>query len=294
MTGFRISRSMRRWLIVSLMISTSYIVLIGGMPSIAPFTPHDDTLFQKIAYKLANGDWLGRDYNSQVLAKGAFHSIQMSFAYRLGIPIGLWFQALYLVAAWFFCTLALRSSSIWLRVLCYLSFLFDPWQFTVFGIRLLREETYIPFLIFALTFFISALDHVKKNPRESSQFIQPSAIICFLLLLSGLSFGLLLITREARIFVYLSISIACFVLILWYINVYGLSKSALSKAVSFVLVFVALFPVPFFLTSVQNYSAYGLFISNEFEDGQFKNFYQDLISIKPAAQQEKPWVPVQS
>lgn len=294
MRAFNISKPIRRWLIISLMISTFYIAIIGGMPSIAPFTPHDDTLFQKIAFKIANGDWLGRVYNSQVLAKGAFHSIQMSLAYRLGIPIGLWFHALYLVSAWLFCTLALPRLSIWLRSFCYLSFLFDPWQFTSFGIRLLREETYIPFLLFAITFFISALDSIKKKTQDSRESSYSSTITSLLLLLSGASFGLLLITREARIFVYLLIALASFLFIYKYINVYGLHKRTMLKALGFVFVFILLSPTPLLLTSWQNNSSYGLFISNEFEDGQFKKFYQDFISVKPIDQQDKPWVPVQA
>lgn len=293
MRVFQMNNLRRRWLIVSLMISVAYFILVGGMPSLAPLTPHDDTLFQKLAFKIANGDWLGQTYSSQTLAKGVFHSIQMSFAYRLGIPIGLWFHALYLVSTWLFCTLALPGISIWFRALCYLSFLFDPWQFTSFGIRLLREETFVPFLLFAITFYLAALDQIKSYSQRLSDSSYPNKTTYLLLLLSGFSFGLLLVTREARIYVYLLTIFASFAFFINLIKVYGLNRRAISISISLIFVFNVLSPIPLLLTSLRNYSAYDLFISNEFEDGQFKKFYQDLISIKVVDQTEKPWVPLQ-
>lgn len=279
MRSLNAKKSFRRWLIVSLIISTAYIVLIGGMPSLAPMTPHDDTLFQKLAFKIANGLWLGRVYNSEVLAKGAFHSIQMSLAYRLGIPIGFWFHCLYLLSAWFFCAFALPSASVWLRSFSYIALLFDPWQFTSFGIRLLREETYIPFMILAITFFILAVDRVKKRTQGLQNASHQDVFIAFLLLISGLLFGLLLITREARIFIYLLMMTASCLFVMKYIYVSGLHQRAIGKSLSFIFAFVLLLPLPQILVSSQNQSLYGLFISNEFEDGQFKKFYQDLISV---------------
>jgi hypothetical protein len=41
-----------------------------------------------------------------------------------------------------------------------------------------------------------------------------------------------------------------------------------------------------------NEQSYSLFISNEFEDGAFKSFYQDLISVKIPGEPYKPWVPI--
>lgn len=294
MRVFQMNKLRRRWLVVSLMISVLYFILVGGMPSLAPFTPHDDTLFQQLAFKIANGDWLGQTYSSQTLAKGVFHSIQMSFAYRLGIPIGAWFHALYLLSTWLFCTLALPGISTWLRALCYLSFLFDPWQFTSFGIRLLREETFVPFLLFAITFYLAALDQIKSSSQHfCSTSNYPNKATYFFLLLSGFSFGLLLVTREARIYVYLLTVFASFAFFIKYIKVYGLNRRAVSMSISLIFVFNLLSPVPLLLNSFRNYSAYDLFISNEFEDGQFKKFYQELISIKAIDQIEKPWVPLQ-
>ena len=293
-TQFRIFELSRSWVFVSLLISAIYLAIMTSMPSLTPLLPHDDTLFQKLAVKIASNQWLGDHYDSFTLAKGPFHSIQMSLSHRVGVHPGLWLSSLYLLSAWFFCTFAMKNVWIYWRVLGYLALLFDPWQFTSSGLRLLREETYIPFLLLAITLVILALDNrfnqidINNNNVFASNFK-----VLIPLFLSGLCFGFLLITREARAYVYFLVFFSIILMILNSKNFTKPLKNSMRYLMVMVLSFIILIPAPIIFVSYANQAKYGRFISNEFEEGNFKSFYQDLVSIAIPEQSPKPWVPVQ-
>lgn len=263
------------------------------MPNLTPLLPHDDTLFQKLAVKISNNQWLGDYYDSFTLAKGPFHSIQMSLSHRAGVHPGLWFCSLYLLSAWVFCTFAMKNVWIYWRVLGYLAFLFDPWQFTSSGLRLLREETYIPFLLLAITFVIVALGNRFNRDINSNSVISFKFRVLIPLLLSGLCFGLLLITREARAYVFCLVFLSILLMALNSSKSLMPLKKSLRYSLVMVLSFIILIPAPVMVISYANQAKYGRFISNEFEEGNFKSFYQDLVSIAIPEQSPKPWVPVQ-
>lgn len=288
-----IRQSWRNWLLASTAISICYFIVIISIPNIVPVTPHDDGLFLKLALRISQGQWLGDQYNSLTLAKGPFHSWQMATAYRLGISPGFWLNCFYLFSAWLFCTLAMPACRWWLRSLCFLAFLLDPWQFTSFGLRLLREQTYIPLMIIALSLMIYSMDRICWPSIDFNRLKIPDNLrLVAGLSLSGFAMGLLLITREARVVIYATI---VFSLVLFMGILFSYRRKIKGKISVFIVILISLLllvPLPLSLVSYRNTQVYGYPLTNEFEEGSFKAFYQDLISIRLKADNYKPWVPL--
>ena len=84
------------WLSVA-MLSCIKIWLVRGQTLCAIDGPHDDMLFLNIADNLAHGKWLG-DYNNLTLAKGMFYPLFVAAGYRIGVPLLLAQQMLYIFA----------------------------------------------------------------------------------------------------------------------------------------------------------------------------------------------------
>jgi hypothetical protein len=291
--NIKMSSSFKRWTIASSALAILYFLFIASIPNLVPFTPHDDSLFQKLALRIANGQWLGEDYGSLTLAKGPFHSWQMAFAYRLGLSPGFWLHSLYFFSTWIFCTFAMPACRWWWRLIGLVAFNLDPWRFTSFGIRLLREQTYIPFLIIGISLLIYSIDKISDSVyfRKKANLI-PDLKILIALLVSGFSLGLLLITREARLVVYATTILALLLITSRTIFLYPNKKFGILSALSIIIVYLLVLSAPLGLVAYQNYNKYGTTITNEFEEGNFKSFYQDLISVQLIGDKSKPWVPL--
>ena len=88
----------RPWLWLSIItLSFIKIWIVTGQTLFAIDGRHDDRLFLNIADNLAHGKWLG-DYNNLTLAKGMFYPLFVAAAYRIGVPLLLAQQMLYIFA----------------------------------------------------------------------------------------------------------------------------------------------------------------------------------------------------
>jgi len=287
--GWPVSRRLL-WPLAAMLLLVIYVVLVADLPSEVPASAYDDDLFIKQALSIKKGLWLGSRYNQFTLIKGSFHSVQLALASVLGLTPAFWLRCLYAFSVLSFCCLALPAAALWMRVCALACLLFDPWLISTYGgLRLLREATYIPFEIIALTASLFALDRLRAIKR-GLQFLDWRIWLAFSI--SGLSLGCLLITREARIVVFLT---AGLLLVLLFLN--SLREHFHSRRRWVILMLLASLFLAFLITPLSsvrwvNEKAYGFPVSNEFEDGSFKSFYQDLISVKIPRESYKPWVPI--
>jgi hypothetical protein len=268
-----------------------YMVCVADLPSEVPSSTYDDDLFIKQARSIGQGIWLGNGYDQFTLIKGPFHSIQIWLASVVGTPAGLWFRSLYAIACLLFCSIALPKTETWIRITAFACLLFDPWVNSTYGgLRLLREATYIPFEVVALTFSLALLDRCKQRVATSTGVM--GWRFWLWLSLAGISFGLLLITREARIIVLVAVVLLVLtVVVLLGKNHFDLARHWRRLIAVVLCVFVCV-EMPLLAVREINHHRYGLAISNEFEEGAFKSFYQDLISVKIPGEPYKPWVPI--
>lgn len=277
------------WVGIACFISVLYLIGVGGLPSEIPYAPHDDGLFLRWAASIDAGEWLGSSYGKLTLTKGPFHSFLIASLHRLGLNPAFGLRSLYLLASLLFATTVLARTRNWIRAAALVCLLFDPWMFvgTAFALRMLREASYVPIQLFALGAAVLALDQALHASRLRFQFWIPWC-------LSAVCFGLLLITREAR-FVITALSAEAILLFILCLRI-SLSRRFFEKAwksiFSAILIFLLLVQLPVFALSQVNRSAYGTLITNEFEDGAFKSFYQDLISVQTTESPVKPWVPL--
>ena len=278
------------WPVAALFLLALYMVLVADLPTALPASAYDDDLFIKQALSIKKGLWLGENYNQFTLIKGPFHSVQLAVAGFLGVSPAFWLRCLYALAALLFCSLSLPAAADWMRVSAFACLLFDPWLTSTYGgLRLLREATYIPFEILALTSSLFAFDQLRRADC-SQQLLNWKTGGSFAT--SGFFFGLLVITREARIVVFLIAGITIILLGLSLLRQRFASKKSWLHLGTLIVVFVALLSAPLSAVRLANGYHYGYSISNEFEDGGFKGFYQDLISVKLPGDSYKPWIPI--
>lgn len=292
----------RWWILILLFLSVLYLLVVGTLPVEVPYSTHDDGLFIEWARNIERGQWLGRTYGELTLAKGVFHSLVMAAAHRLGFHPEFGLRTLYLISAIFFCSFALGQARLWIQTGALLCLLLDPLMFSgsAFVVRLLRESTYIPLLLMAIGASVAALDKMKFVPEDIDSGSRWESIFkprefWLMILLAASSFGLLLITREARIFIFVLVFTlaALFVRKLWNQSFQARKRFPASACFAVLFSFVLILQLPLLAVSQANREWYGAAITNEFEEGAFKSFYQDLISVQVVGgRPPKPWVPL--
>ncbi|WP_236070076.1 MULTISPECIES: hypothetical protein [Prochlorococcus] len=264
------------------------------MPTDAPLTPHDGDLFIGQALSIASGNWLGDEYGALTLIKGPYHSIQIWLSSVFGVPPLLGLRIFYAATSALFCSVALRSLSTFLKSLAFLCLLFDPILIgTNAGWRLLRQVSYVPIELLALTFGIYALDILSSLSAKTPVLsLRKWGIFSASLVLTYFCLGLLLITREGRIVVVFTSIIYALLLLCKAYKCNLIVKRNYMKLISIALALLLSFNLPVASVKSLNYTSYGLAISNEFEEGNFKSFYQDLSSVKLVDREYKPFVPI--
>ncbi|WP_137024956.1 hypothetical protein [Synechococcus sp. UW179A] len=265
------------------------------MPTDNPFMPHDDDLFIGQALSISLGDWLGEDYGKFTLIKGPYHSIQVWLSSVVGVPPLLGLRLFYAATCALFCSVALYRLPTFLKSLAFVCLLFDPVLIgTSSSWRLLREASFVPVEVLALACGIYTLDTIVligSNHRPSLS-IKSHKTLWISLLSSYFCLGLLLITREARIVIIFTSLVYTFILILYAYKYRFLTPKAFLKLVPLVLALLLAFNLPVVSVKALNYMNYGLAISNEFEEGGFKSFYQNLSSVKLAKTVHQPSIPI--
>ncbi len=284
----------RDWIVSIIFLMTIYFSLINSMPANVPFSPHDDDLFIGQALSIASGDWLGDKYGEFTLIKGPYHSIQIWLSSVISVPPLLGLRIFYAAICALFCSVALSKLPTFLKSLALVCLLFDPVLIgTSVGWRLVRQVSFVPIEVLALTCGICALDTIaligSNNPVLS---IKKWKILWISLVCSYFCLGLLLITREARIVVIFTSFVYTFILFMQARKFNLVSAKSFSKLVPIALVLFIFFNLPVVSVKALNYMNYGLAISNEFEEGDFKSFYQNISSVKLANSDHQPFIPI--
>lgn len=251
-----------------LLVCSLYLLLIGTLPFEAnPISPHDDDLFVTLASHIAAGQWLG-PYSALSLAKGPLLPAVMGRAIALGWPVSLVLRSFYALCCWLTCSLALPARPNWLRWLGLSLLLLDPWLLTLPGSRFAREVLFAPLLLLSLALALTALEQGRR----------------LWLWAAGLSFGLLLICREGRAGV---LAIAFTLLMGWLVPQWRQPQRWLAVGLAGLLLLA-----PVLGLQRINSRHYGAPISNEFEEGAFKQFYSELVGVNLPGLQAKPYVPL--
>ncbi|MGK2858410.1 MAG: hypothetical protein ACSLFQ_14515 [Thermoanaerobaculia bacterium] len=156
----------------------------------------DDQLFVVLAHNIASGLWLG-DYTHATLAKGPGYPIFIGLSSFFRIPLLVAQEALYM-AACAALALALRPVTRgrgWAAAL-YVALLFNPmtWEATEL-LRLIRQVSYIPFVMIATASVAGCLFHSTAHARR------------IWMLAGGVSAAMASLTREESIWVAPTIAI---------------------------------------------------------------------------------------
>jgi len=258
-------------------IGIAVIYLIAIVP--APGRPipggtFDDGLFFRLSTSLLNNQWLG-SWDSLTLAKGPLHSILSALAFKAGLQVYAYKRLIYLIASLLFVAIGMGRARRWLRLLTLIALLADPFLFGEGGMRNLREGTYIPLQIITFAIGLWILDKFSTRQR-------PTPPVYLASLGMGLGFGLMAITREARILLWLEAGIF-FLLVGSKLAASKSRQKLASSAISIAL--IALMSVlgmasPIVALRSINASHYGAAISTNLEEGYLPKLYAKLAGTK--------------
>ena len=284
----------RDWAISIIFLLSIYFFVVYDIPTHVPHSPHDDDLFINQALSISSGNWLADKYGELTLVKGPYHSIQIWISSLLGLPPLIGLRSFYAATSVLICSVALRRLPTFLKSLALLCFLFDPILLSSpVGWRLIRQISYVPIELLALGGGIYSLDlifSIGRNNKDSN--LRKKRMLCFSLFITYLCLGLLLITREARIIIVFSAFVYTLLLIYRLWKQKFLVQFNFTKIISVGLVLILAFNGPIFAVKALNYVNYDLAISNEFEEGKFKSFYQNLASVRLVNDDYKPFIPI--
>jgi len=267
-----------------------YLIFIIPAPGLSlADAGHDDGLFMQWSISILNLQWLG-PWNVLTTAKGSLHSLLTAVAANFGVNPFFYRKFFYLLAALIFVLTGLKKAPDWLKCLTLLSLLFDPFQFSQGGLRNLREGTYIPLQLMAIGFGSLSLDYLRQK------FINKKMLV-FAIIGTSLCFGLILVTREARVIAWIEFSIWLLLgglLAAWRIRKQIWRHFGLAALCFFFCIFtiVELTKVPTTIFTAVNNTFYHAAISNSTEEGEFPRFYGRLISIGLKGDSYIPRVPV--
>ncbi len=112
MTGqpFRLTPGRLAGVGVLILLAVFRLWMTDAQEFLARIKPHDDSLFLSLAANLGEGRWLG-DFNNRTLIKGPGYPLFITAMHRLGVPLLLAQQILYVLA----CGLAMLAVRRWCR-----------------------------------------------------------------------------------------------------------------------------------------------------------------------------------
>jgi hypothetical protein len=249
----------------------------------------DDGLFMKWSVSILDGKWLG-PWDILTTSKGPLHSLLTAAASCFGVNPFSYKRIFYFAGSLVFVVTGLRQAPAWLKLLTLVTLLLDPFQYSSVGLRNLREGTYIPIQLIAFALGSWSLDQLREQNRISLKLF--SSITG-----TATCFGLILITREARIVAWVELAAWLFigvVLVAWR-HKHQLSCHLGIKILAVLLSLFAIIgwtAIPAATISALNRAHYGYSISNSFEEGLFPVLNGNLLSISIKAEPFTPRVHV--
>jgi hypothetical protein len=273
----RIHHFNRTEAIAFLLVSIIYLTIMVPAPGWAlPDALADDGLFMKWSVYILNGQWLG-PWDILTISKGPLHSLMAAAASSIGINPYAYKRIFYLTGSLIFVATGLNKAPTWLKLLTLLTLLLDPFQYSSVGLRNLREGTYIPLQLIAFGLGSWSLDQLRDQGRIRSILVAAviGTVTCF---------GLILITREARMVAWIELS--CWLFFGLFLaakrHKQQLSRHLRLKILAGLLSVFAIIGwanIPIIAIGALNYSYYGTNIANSFEEGLFPTLNGKLLSI---------------
>lgn len=279
----------RRGCLPYLFIGIIYLAVLVPAPGISlSDAGHDDGLFMRWSVSILKGQWLG-PWDVLTTSKGPLHSLFTAVAAFLGVNPYAYKRLFYLAGSLVFVETALHKAPRWLRILTFVSLLCDPFQYGSSGLRNLREGTYIPLQLIAFGLGSWALDQLREKCR-----IQPQLVASIIGTATG--FGLIMVTREARILAWLELStwlLLGVLLVAWnhWQHLHRRLGIKLLAGLLCVILVIGWAKLPVIAISALNTSHYHASISNSTEEGEFPIFYGRLLSIRVKGEPSIPRVP---
>ncbi len=248
-------------IIILIVVTLSRFILSINLPSFyISNLRFDDYLMIKYTTSLFNGNYLG-DYNMFTLIKGIVFPLFLVFAKVCKISNSLLFSFIYIISVLFFtnsCKKITKNRII--LVIIYIVLLFNPLSYSseLFQ-RMYLNVLSIPELLFFLGLYINAIYY--KNTDNKTLFNY---------LLLGLTSGIMLLTRNDTIWVYILLILLFIVKIYKNLNV----RKIILNSFPFLFLFLVICIMSFI-----NYKYYGVFTYNELEHSSFKDVYNNILNI---------------
>ena len=248
-------------IIVVIFITLIRVLLSYNLPSFyISNLRYDDYLMVKYMTSLFNGTYLG-DYNMFTLIKGIIFPLFLVISKIIKISYSSFFTYIYILSILFFtnsCKKITKNNIILLII--YIVLLFNPLTYSseLFQ-RMYLSVLSIPELFFFLGLYINSI-YYNKNDKKT--------ILNYVLL--GITSGIMLLTRNDTIWVYILLTI------LFIVKIY--------KNKSIRNIILNMFPFLFLclvlnIMSFINYKYYGVFTYNELEHSSFKKAYDSILKI---------------
>ena len=238
----------------------------------------DDGLFVRLAHSLVEGSWLG-PFDNRTLAKGSFYPVFMATAFAIGVPLKIAEHFVYLAAcglmSW---SIARLSQSRRLGALVFTALAFNPVLWEPSLARVVREGLYT-----SLSLAVLALASVLllEDRRQLHGHMR-----CALRASLGAVFAAFWLTREESAWLYPAVVVLV-------AASFGLKRFAKRETLTDALgqatwSLVPDLAIPFCVAALiagsvatLNYMYYGVFLTNEIREGNFKKAYGAFIRIEP-------------
>jgi hypothetical protein len=263
--------------LAALTLGSVLSIALRGFVPLRPmaFAPgfYDAGLFERSAVALERHNWLG-EFDSVTLSKGPAYPLFIAATHRLGIPLQVGSQVLYLMGA------ASFALAVWLvlhRLLpatfAYLLLAFDPANYGAEAAVVMRDNLYAALsLLFLSSLFVTVLSAVRRTRviwvllaavttgvsgaafwlcREEGSWIVPAALV--------VAIGLPLASLRWRVGPDSPVPLRAWVRV--------------SRAAVALVVVIAAFVAPVALVGMKNESAYGVNLTNDISGGTFPQAY---------------------
>ncbi len=272
---------------IVLVVSLLLLLFRSAIPvSAEGYLIQDDALFVRLAHNILQGQWLG-PFDNLTLAKGAFYPLFIATSRMVGLPLKIAEQLFHLSCA------GIAAYAIWrfsrsrgFSVAAFALLAANPLFWHPIFARVLRENIYVGegLALIALASLVAFGTRAGDRPRLSR---------VALLFAFGLAFAAYWLTREESVWLYPSLTVIALGGVLerfcaWRdrgtppVEWVEIASSVAGQAAIAFGGFAALAGT----IAVLNYNAYGVFLTNEFREGNLESAFGALMRIKPAV-----WTP---
>ncbi len=255
------------YIIIAVLVVVKLLLVSQQMLYLLPRSaPLDDDLYLDMALNITQGNWLG-EYDSLTLSKHPFFAVYLAFLNFFSIPFLIANQMLWILLA----LLAIFAFSKiiknnYLKLLLFFVIVYSPANTAEFTLRAYRDSFYP---VVCMVFFIALIGMALRYKDDIKSF-------SFYSVLSGVSLGLSLISREDGYWI-LPFGIVACLITMFFIFKNGKDKMLL-KFTAIISQFVIATGIVLIICFI-NYQHYGVFILSDYSSGSFTSAYGAMTSL---------------